>query len=199
MEEQNTTSIVAGLTLNVDRATVTGLHEATIIATAGNGYETGKRYAIYLAAGTVSSTSVAGEIVGAFSVEASSAVANSTYGLAVLKTETAAILEDTGTTLDGRIPAALVGGRIDATVDGTGMEAGAVDAIWDEAQVETTGAPAITGTMRAFMQWWAALSRNKMTQDATTSTLFDDTGTTSLATSVVSDDATTFTRNEWST
>lgn len=57
-----------------------------------------------------------------------------------------AILVDTGTTLqaelDGiqadtediqsRLPAALVGGRIDATVDGTGMEASAVDAILDE-------------------------------------------------------------------
>lgn len=54
-----------------------------------------------------------------------------------------AILVDTGTTLqaeiDGvqadtedlqtRVPASLVGGRIDATVDGTGMEAGAVTAI----------------------------------------------------------------------
>jgi hypothetical protein len=54
-----------------------------------------------------------------------------------------AILEDTGTTLqaelDGiqadtediqtRLPAALIGGRIDATVDGTGMESGAINAI----------------------------------------------------------------------
>lgn len=60
-----------------------------------------------------------------------------------LATEIAAILVDTGTTLQGeldgiqadtediqsRLPAALVGGRIDATVDGTGMEAGAVTAI----------------------------------------------------------------------
>ncbi|MEZ5421126.1 MAG: hypothetical protein R2708_27830 [Vicinamibacterales bacterium] len=39
--------------------------------------------------------------------------------------------------LQSRIPAALVGGRIDATVDATGMEAGAVaaiaDGVWDEA------------------------------------------------------------------
>jgi hypothetical protein len=40
-----------------------------------------------------------------------------------------AILVDTGTTLDGRIPAALVGGRMDCTIDGTGMEAGAVTAV----------------------------------------------------------------------
>lgn len=59
------------------------------------------------------------------------------------RSDVAAILVDTGTTLQGeldgiqadtediqsRLPAALVGGRIDATVDGTGMEAGAVTAI----------------------------------------------------------------------
>ncbi len=40
-----------------------------------------------------------------------------------------AIHADTGTTLDGKLPSALVGGRIDATIDGTGMETGAMDAI----------------------------------------------------------------------
>jgi hypothetical protein len=62
----------------------------------------------------------------------------------------AAIEVDTGTTLQGevdgiqadtediqaRLPAALVGGRIDATVDATGLESGAAgviaDAVWDE-------------------------------------------------------------------
>ena len=66
--------------------------------------------------------------------------------VAAVKVDTAAILVDTGTTLqaelDGiqadtediqaRLPAALVGGRIDATVDGTGMEAGALTAIRDK-------------------------------------------------------------------
>lgn len=69
-----------------------------------------------------------------------------------------AILVDTGTTLqaelDGiqadtediqaRLPAALVGGRIDATVDGTGLEAAAAaviaDAVWDEAATGHTDA-----------------------------------------------------------
>lgn len=74
-----------------------------------------------------------------------------------------------------------------------------VNLIWDEAMVETTGAPAITGTMRAFMEWWAGLSRNKMLQTATTSTLRDDADGADLATSTVSDDGTTFTRGEWST
>jgi hypothetical protein len=36
------------------------------------------------------------------------------------------------TTVDGKLPAALVGGRMDATIDATGMEAGAIDAILDD-------------------------------------------------------------------
>src|SRR3990167_5881795 len=42
--------------------------------------------------------------------------ANLPTDVAAVKTDTAAILVDTGTTLDGRIPAALVAGRIDASV-----------------------------------------------------------------------------------
>ncbi len=71
--------------------------------------------------------------------------------------------------------------------------------MWDEAMAETTGAPAITGSMRLFMQWWAGLSRNKMLQTATTSTLRNDADDGDLATSTVSDNGTTFTRGEWST
>ncbi len=43
-------------------------------------------------------------------------VAGATTDVSALATNVAAILVDTGTTLDGRIPAALVGGRIDASV-----------------------------------------------------------------------------------
>lgn len=48
--------------------------------------------------------------------------------IAAVKTQTGAIETDTQD-IQSRIPTALVGGRIDATVDGTGMEAGAVTAI----------------------------------------------------------------------
>ena len=75
---------------------------------------------------------------------------DATSGLAKIATDVAAVLVDTSTTLqaelDGiqadteniqsRLPAALVGGRIDATVDDTGLEAGAAgviaDAVWNE-------------------------------------------------------------------
>ena len=79
-------------------------------------------------------------------------VTGATTDVSALATNVAAILVDTGTTLqaelDGiqadtediqtRLPAALVGGRIDATVDGTGMEAGAVTAIRDGIILRTT-------------------------------------------------------------
>lgn len=40
--------------------------------------------------------------------------------------------------IQSRLPAALVGGRMDATVDGTGMEAGAIDAILDDTIGDST-------------------------------------------------------------
>lgn len=40
--------------------------------------------------------------------------------------------------IQGRLPAALVGGRMDATVDATGMESGAIDAILDDTIGDST-------------------------------------------------------------
>ena len=74
-----------------------------------------------------------------------------------------------------------------------------VNQIWDEAMVASTGAPAITGTMRAFMEWWATLSRNVINQTATTTTVRNDADDGDISTSTVSDDAITFVRGEFST
>ena len=54
------------------------------------------------------------------------ALANGVNGFVAIKGDTAAILVDTGTTLDGRIPAALVGGRMDSNasaIDGNAAAA----------------------------------------------------------------------------
>lgn len=56
--------------------------------------------------------------------------------IAAVKTQTAAIETDTQD-IQTRIPAALVGGRMDATVDGTGMESGATAAIAAAVQAGT--------------------------------------------------------------
>lgn len=54
-------------------------------------------------------------------------VAGATTDVSALATNVAAILVDTGTTLDGRIPAALVGGRMDANVGAISADTTAAD------------------------------------------------------------------------
>ena len=71
--------------------------------------------------------------------------------------------------------------------------------VWDEAMVASTGAPAITGSMRVFMEWWATLSRNVVNQTATTTTVRNDADDGDISTSTVSDNGTTFVRGEFST
>lgn len=97
-EENNLTQITAGVSVTADYDSVTGLNQATIVATAANGYESGKSYDVVITAGTVGGVSVVGEVVCSFTVEASAAaqdLANGTDGLGAIKTQTAAIETDT--------------------------------------------------------------------------------------------------------
>lgn len=81
-ESGNDTPITAGITLDVDTCAtpVTGLNEAEIVATSGNGYESGKSYSVYISAGTVDSVSVVGEVVYQFTIEMQSALRPTTAG-----------------------------------------------------------------------------------------------------------------------
>ena len=118
-ENADLTQIAAGITLGVDHDSVVGFNMLTIVATGANGYEAGKDYTLVITTGTVGGVSVVGEVIGEFSIGRSAAavdLANGTDGLGAIKSDAAAILVDTGTTLDGRIPAALVGGRMDSDV-----------------------------------------------------------------------------------
>lgn len=84
IESNNVTPITAGVSLQTDRASVVGLNQATIVATAANGYEAGKSYSVYISTGTVGGVSVVGEVVGQFTVQAAAAY---TTGVAI-KTKT---------------------------------------------------------------------------------------------------------------
>jgi len=110
--------------------------------------------------------------------------------------------------LDARMAEASIdttGGAVDlvttttAVTNDVGITATAVNLIWDEAMTETTGAPAVTASFREALKWMFALSRNRILQTATLTTLRNDADGGDLATSVVSDDATTYIRAEWST
>ena len=70
LEENNATPITSGVSVSVDRASVTGLNMATVMATAANGYELGKTYSLYVSTGTVDSVSWIGVIVGRFVIVA---------------------------------------------------------------------------------------------------------------------------------
>lgn len=162
-----------------------------------------------LANDVITAASIATDAIGSAEL-AASAVTEIQTGLA-----TAAALS----TVDGKLPAALVGGRIDASVgamasdvitaaavatDALGaleLAAGAATeiatAVWAQTMAELSGVPAPTDSVLAGLEWLVALSRNKRTQSATSETLFKDNGATTLATSAKSDAAGVFTRGKY--
>lgn len=75
-----TTEITAGITLTADFDGKTGLNHVRIAATTANGYAASTDVQVVIAAGTVDGVSVAGEIVGEFSIENRSALRPTTAG-----------------------------------------------------------------------------------------------------------------------
>lgn len=158
----------AGVTLTVDFDAVTGLNNVLINLAADAFYAVANDYHVVITTGTVGGTSVVGYVVAQFSIENRFMRGTDSAALASIATEARlaeldaanlpsdvdAILVDTGTTLqaelDGiqadteniqtRLPAALVGGRMDSTIDATGFEDAAVDKVWDEAKSGHVGA-----------------------------------------------------------
>lgn len=85
-----------------------------------------------------------------------------------------------------------------AAVNISKVNAEVVDALVTDALAESTGVPAANASLAAKIAWLATLSRNKITQTATTQTLRNDADGADIATAGVSDAAGTFTRDEWS-
>jgi hypothetical protein len=101
-----------------------------------------------------------------------------------------AILEDTGTS----IPALIAALDIPTAAE---INAEMVDALNVDTYAEPSSVPAATATLAAKIGWLYLLARNRITQTATTSTVFAYDGTTDVAASTVSDDGTVFTRGEY--
>ena len=132
----STTEITAGITLTVDFDSRTGLNNVRVVATSGNGYATASNVDLVITTGTVDSVSVVGEVVASFSIEARSALMAATAGRTLVvdaagladanmvkvgptgsgTAQTAGdIMADTND-IQTRLPAALVGGRMDSSV-----------------------------------------------------------------------------------
>lgn len=124
--------------------------------------------------------------------------------VAAVKTQTAAIETDTQD-LQGRLPAALTGAgniKADALVvsDKTGyaLSAAAVDAILDDPITEPAGVFAWgSATLRNIIGWLGAMASNRITETATTQTVRNRANSATLASSTVSDDGTTATRDSF--
>lgn len=132
--------------------------------------------------------------------------------IAAVKVDTAAILDDTGTSgvvvasgsktgysLASDQSSVTVGTVNDLGTTARGrVNAEVLDVLNVDTFAEPSSVPAATSTLVAKLQWLFAIARNKLTQNATTQTLRNDADSANIATSTIADDGTTMTRGEWS-
>ena len=220
------TTAEAYFDLDVDHDSIAGWNNVRIDMSGDAFFATGADYSIVITTGTVDSVNVFGENIANFSIENRSmgqpagatlaadvaaikaetalivadtdVIDDGTSGLVKIASDVAAILVDTGTTLqaelDGiqadteniqtRLPIALVNSRMDSTIDATGMEAGAIDAILDlAAGVETNR------TLRQALRLILSAAAGKLSGAATTTVTIRDTndGTDRIVATVDSD------------
>ena len=83
-------------------------------------------------------------------------------------------------------------------IDAATVNAQVLDVLNVDTFSELTGVPADDATLTQMIRWLYIQARNKITQTSTTQTIYADDGSTSVATSTVSDDGTTATRGEFS-
>lgn len=183
----STTQLTAGITLSVDFDSVTGLNNVRVVASGANGYLTATNYALIITTGTVGGTSVVGYEVGSFSIENRSAVMPTT----------AARTLDISATGEAGVDWANVGSPT-TTLNLSGTTTLTLTDLTSTAQAEATAVPSSTATLRDMIKWMFLLSRNKITQTATTQVAKANDDSTTVGTSTVSDDATTFTRGKFS-
>ena len=74
--DDSTTQITAGITLTVNFDGVTGLHNARIVASSGNGFAAGTDIYLVITTGIVDGVNVAGYVVGSFSIQNRYAASN---------------------------------------------------------------------------------------------------------------------------
>ena len=201
------TEITAGITLTVDFDARTGLNNVRVVASGANGYATATNVSLVITAGTVDAVSVVGEVIGSFSIENRSAAAIlTTLGtpagvslsadVAAVKAQTAAIETDTQD-VQGRLPAALVGGRIDASVGAMAANVITAAALAADAANEiadafldrdmSTGTDSGSATVRTARQALRFL-RNKWSIAGTTLTVTKEDDTATSWTSEVTTD-----------
>lgn len=153
-----TTQITAGITLSVDFDGVTGLHNIRVVATNANGYAAATNVYLVITTGTVDSVSVVGYVVGAFSIEARSALMPTTVARkldvsaggeagvdwANVGSPTTA-LNLSGTNIDTDQVVASVAGAVGSVTGLTASDVGAIKAKTDNLPAAPASTTNITG------------------------------------------------------
>lgn len=163
------TQSTVGVTDTEDFDSLTGIHACTIDLSADAFYATGANYTVVLAGATIDGQTV-NAVLAHFSIQNRYHQPSGTLSVTV-------------TTNNDK-----TGYRLSAT---------GVDDILDEAVVEPTQIWAWPSTLRNIIGWLGAVSRNKLTQTETTQTIRNDADDDDIATATVSDDGTTFVRDEF--
>lgn len=155
-------------------------------------------HGVLLSANAVTATAIAADAITAAKIADNAIDAGAIAADAITAAKIADGAIDANTFAAGAITAAAVAtGAIDA--DALSADAGTEisDAVWAKAMTELAAVPGVTGTVLQALEWLFLLARNKRTTTSSTETLKKDDTTTNLATATVSDDGTTFTREEW--
>lgn len=215
------TTAGTGLAASFDSRT--GLNVVVIDTSADAAFYTNNaHFDVVLTAGTVDGVSIAGYVVGHFSLG---------YGVNVSKVNGSAI----NNLVSGRIDAH-IGSVADAVLTAAKFASGAFDAVWsvaartltafgfsvtvgtnndkdgyrlsatgvddilDEAVNEPAGVFTWPSSLRGISGWLGALARNKttVTQSTGTQALRNDADSADIASAAISDDGDTFTKGEWS-
>ncbi len=180
-EDVTATPIITGETLTVSLNSVVGFNMLTVTATAATGFGAGQSYTAIIQAGTVDSVSVVGEVVAHFTLDMSAAakdLANGTDGLGAIKTDTAAILVDTGTTLDAaiavidtnvdQIETAVITNAtgVDIAADIIAVKAETVLIVADTNELQTDDVPGLIAALNdiAAADMWAVDATTQQTQ-----------------------------------
>lgn len=179
------------------------LATATVVASSiGSGGITSSSFA----ADAINAAAIATDAIGSAEL-AATAVTEIQTGLATSTAVSSA--QSDITTILGRLPTALVAGRIDASVGAAAADTLTASALATDAVTEivnaVTGAtsselasvPSSSSTLQQKLDWLFELALNKRTQTSTTETVYKADGTTALATSTKSDDGTTMTRGHY--
>lgn len=191
-------SVTARVTANTDQ-----LAGQTVTAGAGVTFPGSVASPTNITAGTITTAT---NLTNAPTSGDFTATMKTSIGTAVAASAVASVTGNVGGNVVGSIGSVAAGGIAAASfaanaIDSAALAASAATeiatAVGAIAMVEPTGVPAVTATLKENLSWQLALSRNKITQTASTQALFADDGVTAIASASVGDDSTTFTRGEF--